>query len=85
MGHHLKFSDLIEGLDQSTVSERQNVLNQRVLDEAGIDYDRCWAGRDPFGMEGGVLYGTEVAPAGSQIDWYVLWQGHSHFRMTTGD
>ena len=48
--------ETIATLDQSTVSEENNIANQALLVSEGVPFERAWAGSSPWGRKDAVLF-----------------------------
>jgi len=43
-------------LDLTTGSESRRITNEAALIAAGVEFDRVWAGKSPWGRKGAVLF-----------------------------
>ena len=75
--------NVTDGLDMSTVTEARAAFNQKCLVAAGIEFDIAWGGLNPYGVEGGILYGVHRKTAdGQRTACFLLSEGESEYIAT---
>ena len=72
-----------DGLDQSTVNEARASFNHKCLVAAGIEFDVAWGGLNPYGIEGGLVYGVHRKTAsGRRTAFFLLSEAESVYIAT---